>query len=343
MLFFNTFFWLKVLNLDIIINNQTEKIVMEQYTRLNEEEISTILAQFDIHTISSFELLSGGSENTNYLVKSGNEKYVLCIFEQKTAENAKELAHLLKHLEINNFNTSKLIYTVDSEFVIIWKAKPIIIKVFIEGRIRKDLSPHLLKLIGKELAKLHQINIPKYLPKQLFYGKEQFANVKKYAANSEFDIWLENISEYISPYLKLNLPKSLIHSDIFWDNVIIDEDDNTATIIDFEESANYYRIFDIGMTIIGICGEGEIVNLEKAKHLLVGYQSEIQLLEDEINSLKAFTIYAGASMTFWRHQNFNYVKPSTKMSKHYMGLKVLVDDIINQTDDCFVELLKGTT
>ena len=183
---------------------------MEQSTELNEIEIREILAKFDIHNISSFELLSGGSENTNYLVKLENRKYVLCIFEQKTEKNAKELAHLLKHLEINNLNTSKLIYTSDSESVIIWNNKPIIIKTFIEGEIRKDFPPHLLKLIGKELAKLHQINVPEYLPKQLNYGKEQFPNVRKYSANSEFDIWLKNIIKYISPYLKLNLPKSIM-------------------------------------------------------------------------------------------------------------------------------------
>ena len=314
---------------------------MEQSTELNEIEIREILAKFDIHNISSFELLGGGSENTNYLVKSENGKYVLCIFEQKTEKNAKDLAHLLKHLEKNNFNTSKLMYNSDSEPVIIWKDKPIIIKTFIEGKIRNDLSPHLLKMIGKELAKLHQINAPEYISDQLNYGKEQFVNVKKYSANSEFDIWLKNILEYIDPYLKLNLPKSIIHSDVFWDNVIVGENDNSATIIDFEESVNYYRLFDIGMTIIGICGEEKVINMEKTKHLLDGYQSEVQLLEDEINSLKAFTIYAGASMTFWRHQNFNYVKPNTKMSNHYMGLKVLVDDIVKQADDFFVRLIKN--
>ena len=314
---------------------------MEHSTRLNEIDIRTILAKFDINNISSFELLIGGSENTNYLVKSENGKYVLCIFEQKTEKNAKELAHLLKHLEVNNFNTSKLIYTSDSESVIIWKNKPIIIKAFIEGEIRKDHPPHLLKLIGKDLAKLHQINVPEYLPKQLNFGKEQFSNVKKYSANSEFDIWLKNILEYISPYLKLNLPKSIIHSDVFWDNVIISKDDNTATIIDFEESVNYYRLFDIGMTIIGTCGEEKIINMEKIKYLLDGYQSEIQLLDVEINSLKAFTIYAGASMTFWRHQNFNYVKPNIKMSNHYLELKFLVDDIVKRSDDCFVGLIKN--
>ena len=314
---------------------------MEQFARLNEIEISKILSKFNIHNILSFELLIGGSENTNYLVNSENGKYVLCVFEQKTEKNAKELAHLLKHLDINNFNTSKLICTSDNESVIIYKDKPIIIKSFIQGEIIKDLSPNLLKLIGKKLAELHQINVPEYLPTQLNYGKEQFLNVNKYSTNSEFDIWLKNILKYISPYLKLNLPKSIIHSDVFWDNVIIGEDENTATIIDFEESVNYYRLFDIGMTIIGTCGEEKIINMEKIKHLLDGYQSEIQLLDDEINSLKAFTIYAGASMTFWRHQNYNYVKPNITMSNHYLGLKVLVDDIVKQSDDCFVLLVKN--
>jgi len=314
---------------------------MEHFTILNEIEVRKILTKFNIHNILSFELLSGGSENTNYLVKTENGKYVLCIFEQKTKKNANELALLLKHLELNNFNTSKLICTPESESLIIWNDKPIIIKSFIDGGISKDLSPILLKLIGKNLAKLHKIDVPEYLPKQLNYGKEQFSNVKKYSANSKFDIWLKNILEYISPYLKLDLPKSIIHSDVFWNNVIICEDDIKATIIDFEESVNYYRLFDIGMTIIGICGEEKIINLEKAKHLLNGYQSEVQLLEAEINSLKAFTIYAGASMTFWRHQNFNYINPNIRLSNHYKELKVLVDHVVNMDDDCFSVLINN--
>ena len=193
-----------------------------------------------------------------------------------------------------------------------------------------------MKSIGKELAKLHQIIAPDYLPRQLNYGIEHFGNIKKYDANSDFDMWLQNILEYISPYLELDLAKSLINSDLFWNNIIIGSDDKTITIIDFEEAAMYYRVFDIGMSIIGICGEEKAVNLEMAKCFLDGYQSEVQLSEDEVNSLKAFTIYAGASMTYWRHQNFNFVKPDPKMKNHYLGLKILVDDLLNQSDDCFL-------
>ena len=110
--------------------------------------------------------------------------------------------------------------------------------------------------------------------------------------------------------------------------------------MDFEDSTYYYRVFDLGMTIIGTCADGDTINLEKVKHFLNGYQAQAPLTSDEINALKAFTIYAGASMTYWRHQNFNYAKPDPKMYNHYLGLKVLVDYVFELDDDYFAKQIK---
>lgn len=313
---------------------------MAQYTNLTMHEVEALLANFSINNISSFKVLSGGSENTNYLINAENDKYVLTICEQKSLKTARELAHLLEHLEKHHFETSKIIRNTTNEAVSLWKGKPIMIKKFIDGKILKDLPHHLIELIGRDLGKLHKIEIPEYLPKQISIGKEQFVKVEKYAANSLFDIWLKAKLEYISPYFSSNLPKAFIHGDVFWDNVIISEDESTVTIMDFEESANYYRVYDLGMMIIGICGEGNTVNLEKARCILKGYHQEIQLLDIEINALQAFTVYAGAAMTFWRHLNFNYTKPDSKLSNHYLGLQVLTDYVEKQDADCFLKLIK---
>jgi len=70
-----------------------------------------------------------------------------------------------------------------------------------------------------------------------------------------------------------------------------------------------------------------------------GYQKETKLLDREIKALKTFTIYAGASMTFWRHQNFIYLKPDPAKFDRYLGLKILTDFIVAQDDDCFSRLL----
>ncbi len=308
-----------------------------EYTSISMLEVEAILADFSITKIDNINLLRGGSVNTNYLIITKSGKYVLTLCEQTSEKEARELANLLEYLEQQQFETSKIIRNTKNESLTLWKGRPIIIKKYIEGKILKEIPSHLIELIGRELGKLHKIKAPEDLPLQLTFGREQFVNVEKYAAHSAFDVWLKKMLADVSPFISPDLPRAFIHADVFFDNVVICED--SVILIDFEEATNYYRIFDIGMMIIGICGEGEIVNLEKAKFLLSGYLREIELLDMEFNALQAFTVYAGAAMTFWRHMNFNYTKPDSRLSNHYMGLKVLADYVKEQPADYFLERL----
>jgi len=311
---------------------------MVQYSNLTIHEIEAVLADYSINTISDCKVLDGGSVNTSYLVNSETGKYVLTICETNSETEARELAHILEYLEQHHFETSKILRNTNNEVISLWKGKPIIIKRFIEGKILEDLPNHLIELTGRELGKLHKIEAPARLPKQLSFGKEQFVDVEKYAAHSSFAIWLKLKLAYISKYISSNLPRAFIHADVFYDNVVVSEDESSATIMDFEEAAYYYRVFDLGMMIIGTCAEGETINFEKAKYILKGYRQEIDLLEIELKALQAFTVYAGTAMTFWRHLNFNYTKPDPAMSDHYLGLKVLADYVEEQGADFFQNL-----
>ena len=109
---------------------------MAQYTSLTRSEIETISVKFSISNIYSYKILSGGSENTNYLISTENDKYVLTICEQKSAKKARELAHLLEHLEKHHFETSKIIRNMSNEPVTIWSGRPIMIKKFIDEILR---------------------------------------------------------------------------------------------------------------------------------------------------------------------------------------------------------------
>lgn len=313
---------------------------MALYSVLNHTDIVEILAQYDIQELTSFTLLSGGSENTNYLINSDKGKFVLTICEQKTPENAKELANLLEYLAAHNFKTSKVVRTKAGNPICYWNTKPVLLKIFLDGDIIENLPNHLLETIGSEMGKLHQIEAPAYLPKVLSYGKEYFYEVSTYAANYSFETWLKEIASYIEPSFSNELPTALIHSDIFFSNIIVSVDNKHTTIMDFEEAANYYRIFDIGMTIVGICSEGETVNLEKITYLMKGYQKEIQLLEKEKLALQAFTVYAASAMTFWRHRNFNHTNPTPEMYDHYLGLKVIADYVRNIPINTFLDTLR---
>lgn len=309
---------------------------MAQYTVLKDRDLHTILNYYGINEVESYNVLSGGSENTNYLVKTAVNNYVLTICEQKSLEQATELANLLVHLNKNNFSTSKIIKTVSNSFVPVWNNKPIILKAYLEGDIVEDLSEDILIYLGKELAALHQVKAPEYLSETVSYGIERFDEVKVYAPESTFYKWLKEIQEYIESYINTDLPKALIHSDVFFNNIIVSKDGKKATIMDFEEASYYYRVFDIGMMIIGTCAEGEELNSKKMKSLLEGYESKIKLLDQEKKALKAFTVYGAAATAFWRHQNFNYVNIIPEKKNHYIAMKNLADFTRSLPDSYFV-------
>jgi homoserine kinase type II len=298
---------------------------MKQYSILKKQDVTRILKPYSIKNLTNIEKLSGGSENTNYLITANNHHYVLSLFENKSLDHVKVLAQLLLHLNENNFKASQTVSTTNGQTVTCWNKKPIIIKHFIEGEIMDTLPNHIIELVGEATGKLHQVPPPDYLPKTLDYGQENFKLVNQYAPKTSFEDWIQAVRRYIQPYLKIDLPKAFTHSDLFCSNIIISSDKKSVTIIDFEESTYYYRVFDIGMAIIGLCSEGKVLNQKKVKSFLLGYKKEIKLTPDEEKALQPFTVYAGASMTFWRHKNFNYVYPNMGLNNHYKALQALAD------------------
>ncbi|HIF49770.1 MAG TPA: hypothetical protein EYQ68_07840 [Cytophagales bacterium] len=298
---------------------------MKQYSILKKQDVTRILMPYSIKNLTNIEKLSGGSENTNYLITANNHHYVLSLFENKSLDHVKVLAQLLLHLNENNFKASQTVSTTNGQTVTCWNKKPIIIKHFIEGEIMDTLPNHIIELVGEATGKLHQVPPPDYLPKTLDYGQENFKLVNQYAPKTSFEDWIQAVRRYIQPYLKIDLPKAFTHSDLFCSNIIISSDKKSVTIIDFEESTYYYRVFDIGMAIIGLCSEGKVLNQKKVKSFLLGYKKEIKLTPDEEKALQPFTVYAGASMTFWRHKNFNYVYPNMGLNNHYKALQALAD------------------
>lgn len=311
------------------------------YTELDKDMIGELVRQFNIEEVISFNLLSGGSENTNYRIASEAGTFVLTICEQKSLKETLHLCLLLEHLADNGFSTSTIIRNKDKEAVIFYKDKPVILKSYLEGTIVQDLSPDLMEQIGVQMGQLHRISAPEYLPKKLGYGIEYFGQVAHYAANFSFHQWLLRIEEQMRPYLTDTLPKCLIHSDIFYSNVIVQKDECKVYIMDFEEAAYYYRIFDVGMAIIGLCKEGQQINLEKVYHLLSGYVQEISLTQEEQKALQPCTVYAAAAMSFWRHRNFNYTNPTPGMEDHYLELKNVADFVNDLPQDTFLDILRG--
>jgi homoserine kinase type II len=173
---------------------------MANYTSFNKDEIISISSRFNINNIDSFKILDGGLENSSYKITSKGKSYVLTICEQKSFKKAEELALLLEHLKQNNFYTSNVITNKNGSPILLWNNKPIMVKKYIEGKIEKKLSLNLLILIGEQIAKLHLVSPPSFLPDQVNYGKEKFEELKNYSNVSKFQTWLNKKIKYLNPF-----------------------------------------------------------------------------------------------------------------------------------------------
>ena len=77
---------------------------MAVYTKINKSDISFINKQFGIEEIISFQGIKKGIENTNYLLKSKNKKFILTIFEKRVSN--KEIPFFMKLMD--KLNNSKI-------------------------------------------------------------------------------------------------------------------------------------------------------------------------------------------------------------------------------------------
>ena len=56
---------------------------MAVYTKISKRDIFFINKKFDIENLINFKGIKKGIENTNYLLKSKNNKFILTIFEKE--------------------------------------------------------------------------------------------------------------------------------------------------------------------------------------------------------------------------------------------------------------------
>jgi homoserine kinase type II len=78
---------------------------MAVYTKINKKDIDSINNQFEMEKIMHFKGIKKGIENTNYLLKTKKNKFILTIFEKRVSN--REIPFFMKLMEIlNNSNIS---------------------------------------------------------------------------------------------------------------------------------------------------------------------------------------------------------------------------------------------
>ena len=129
---------------------------MAVYTKINKKDISLINKKFDFENFKSFKGIKQGIENTNYLLKSKNEKFILTIFEKRVVK--KEIPFFMKLMDqLSDLNIScpKPLRNREGNFIIKLKGKSACVVTFLKGKDKKKLDIKNCFEIGKMIALMH--------------------------------------------------------------------------------------------------------------------------------------------------------------------------------------------
>ncbi len=315
---------------------------MARYSRLDRSAVDGLARRYGIDDVTAFSVIDGGQENTSYCIVTNSAKYVLTLWDQKPLEHVTNLANLLVYLTDRGIRTSRVVVPPNEPIVVLHDKKPVMLKRYIDGDVTANLTGNVLSQLGEEMARLHKIPAPSYLPQSFPYGRSHFPEVTDSNLGHAFIDWLSAKTDYLQERIPQHLPMALIHGDVFFDNMIV-QGDQLMAIIDFEEACHYYRNFDLGMVIVGACQGRQGISFEKAGRFIRSYQKETTLQSIERETLQAFAVYAAVATSFWRFRQYYLRRPEPRCYDKHVEMQILADTISEYPDSRFTELLTKKT
>ena len=296
---------------------------MAVYTKISKKEISYINKKFDIEKIIDFKGIKQGIENTNYLLRSKNKKFILTVFEKRVSQ--KEIPFFMKLMDqLNNskINCPKPQKNKNGGYLIKIKNKSACIVSFLKGKDKKSLNLKNCYDIGQMVAEMHlcskKINLHrknsmgiKYLNpllNSIRLKSKKFTNIEKFLKKNFKDIKMK---------WPKKLPGGIIHGDLFIDNIFF-KNNKFCGIIDFYFACNDFLMYEIAICINALCFDktrsGFKINKKKVKSLIKGYESIKKISVKEKKSINI--LCRGAAMRYWLTRLYDYVyTPKTALIK----------------------------
>ena len=286
---------------------------MAVYTKINKKDIVSINDQYEIEKITHFKGIKKGIENTNYLLKTKKNKFILTIFEKRVSN--KEIPFFMRLMETlnnSNINCPKPLKSKNGSDLIKLKNKKACIVSFINGKDKIKLNLKNCFEIGKVIANIHEITknikisrknsmgIKELGPllKRIKFKSKKFANLQKFLTN--------NLKE-IKKNWPSKLPQGVIHGDLFIDNIFFNKD-KLSGVIDFYFAANDYFMYEIAICINALCFDIKkskfIINKQKVKNLIKGYESIKKISLKEKKSLNI--LCRGAAIRYLLTRLYDY-------------------------------------
>ncbi len=289
---------------------------MAVYTDVTLKQAQQFLQKFDLSELTNIEQIKDGIENSNFILHTQSDRYILTLFEKRVLEaELPWFIALLTHLNNKQFPCPKPIPDKTAQTLKQLNQRPATIVSFLPGRcLETNIQDNHCFQVGAMLAKLH-VSAADFIPMRTnalgFQSWQDIFNKTAPSIDSIYSGWSAKMQHGLENLLEnwpTNLPMGVCHADLFIDNVFFTDNQLTG-IIDFYFACNDFWAYDIAITLLDWTytksNTEAVFHPNLAVQLLKGYQSVRSIEQQEYQALDSLA--QGAAMRFLLTRCYDWV------------------------------------
>lgn len=292
---------------------------MAVYTQLTSEQLTGLIRSYDVGRLVSAKGIAEGVSNSNWLIETTGAdgkgaRFILTMYERRIdLGDLPFFLSLLDHLAAKGSPVPRTIHDREGAAFRMIGDKAVALIEFMPGVSLDRPSPAQARAVGAALAGIHlaSADFPSRRANDLGHaGWHELMEDCGPEGLTQIDPALPGIASAKLAELEENwptgLPESIIHADLFPDNVLM-LGDQVSALIDFYFACHDITAYDLAVTHAAWCfdAEGRSFNPEQAGALMEGYESVRPLSAEERAALPILA--QGASMRFLASRAYDWL------------------------------------
>ncbi|WP_363349681.1 homoserine kinase [Methylocystis echinoides] len=276
---------------------------MAVYTQVDDAELIAFLSTYDIGDLLSCKGIAEGVENSNYFLHTSAGNFILTLYERRVAEaDLPFFLGLMEHLATKGVTCPQPVRNRAGAALGRLAGRPAMIATFLDGYAVHHPEPAHCAALGDALARLHLAGAGFPLRRENALSVDAWRGLFAPAADRAAEV-ADDLRETVESELDLlenrwprDLPRGVIHADLFPDNVFF-LGDKISGLIDFYFACCDAFAYDLAICFNAWCFDAAHAYApEKGVALLEAYARLRPLTPAEID---AFPLLArGAALRF---------------------------------------------
>jgi homoserine kinase type II len=277
---------------------------MAVYTHIDAEDMALLVRRFGAGELLSAKGIAEGVENSNYLVETDQGRFIFTVYEKRVnVDDLPFFIALIDHLVAKGCAVPAALKAGDGSSTISWNGKAMAMMAFMPGLSVSHPSPAQARSVGLALGQMHAAladfegTRPNTLGPQGWYALADRCGDDLDTIQQGLKARVASECDWLRANWPGDLPKSVVHADLFPDNVLM-VGDTVGSLIDFYFACTEVRAWDVAVTHAAWAFEpdGTGYNGAVGEALLAGYDESFGLSDAERAAFP--TLARGACLRF---------------------------------------------